>query len=167
MTILIDGISINVMTVHDIIAGASAVLQPGSASNAYYRNRDLMRLFHNVETINEYVLSTRFGRLYPDRGHSDEFVAFRAAQLICWGVQERLVESIPGDVISWKLIEREPVYEFIGRERDQNAVRTRGWLPAEKEEGEAIWAKELKRRERARLKDEKAKARMLAGGSVS
>ena len=158
MSIMINGVSINGMSLHDIIAGASTVLQQGSYSNSYYRNRDLIRLFGSDEDVTEHVITTRFRKLYLDRGHSDQFVAFRAAQLLCWGIEERLVEAVPGDVLSWKLVDREPVYEFIGRERDQHAVRTRGFLPAEQDEGEAVWAKELKRRERARLKAEKERA---------
>ncbi|MGV8953110.1 MAG: hypothetical protein ACOH2M_18575 [Cypionkella sp.] len=162
MTIMINGTSINRMTVPDIIAGSSADLQPSSSSNPYYRNRDLLRLFHNVETISEHVLTTRFRKLYVDRGHSDEFVAWRAGQMIAWGIEERLIEAVPGDGLAWKLVEREPVFEFIGRERDQNAQRVRNFLPENRVEGEAIWAKEAKRRDRAAAKLAKERAAKAA-----
>lgn len=166
MTITVNGTPIANMSLHDIIAGASVQLQQGSYSNSYYLNRDLIRMFGTSDTITEHVLESRFRRLYLDRGHTEQFVAFRAAQLVCWGVEQRLVEAIPGDSLTWKLVEREPVFEFAGRERDQNAIRSRGWLPVEKDEGEAAWAKELKRRERSRIKDEKTKAAAAAAAEL-
>lgn len=166
MSILINGTSINTMSVADIITGSSAELQPSSAANPYYRNRDLLRLFHGVETVSEHVLVTRFRRLYVDRGHSDEFVAYRAGQMIAWGMSERLLDPVPGDVLAWRLVEPQPVYEFIGRERDQNAVRTCDFLPEDQVEGEAIWTKELKRRERAAAKLEKERAAKDAASMV-
>src|SRR5690554_5459255 len=125
MAIMIGDRFLEEMSEREIFIAVTAPEHVGHGANAYYRNRDLIRLFGTAEIITEHVLVHRFERLHVDRGHSPNFKAMRAGELVGWGIREGLVEAVPGDTLSWKLLEREPVYEFIGRERDQNAVRVR------------------------------------------
>lgn len=155
MAIMINDRRLDDMSEHDILAAVTAPGYPGFTSNPYHRNRELLRLFGERETMTEHLLVARFEKLHVDRGHSANFKAMRAGELIGWGIREGLVGAVPGDTLSWKLLEREPVYEFIGRERDQNAVRVRCLSGDAAVEAAAVWAKELKRRARAAARHEK------------
>ena len=84
---------------------------------------------------------------------SEQFCALRVGETLGWSTEMGVVERLPG-CHTWRLLETERLFEIIGGARKERSLRVRGHT----DEGEAItaakfWNRELKRRERARLKD--------------
>ncbi|SDG83906.1 hypothetical protein [Pelagibacterium luteolum] len=123
---------------------------PGRGQMDYYRNRDLLKLYDGQDTLDiPGALKSYMHIAYKE--YSERFNALRLGELLNWGVQHGIVERVYGRA-QWTLVEREQQFELCGPERKQLAVRVRGLSGIEAVVGAKLWQRELKRRERARVK---------------
>jgi len=88
--------------------------------------------------------------MFPGGGYSRQFSAYRLGETINWACQHGIVRRCPNDI--WMLVLREPQFELCGPERKQVAVRVRALTGNAAIDADRIWQRELKRRERARVK---------------
>ena len=115
----------------------------------YHRNGDMLKMFGDRELLGVELAIGRYEATAPVF-YTPAFNALRAGELMNWASQHDLVERIDGP--AWRLIVREQQFELVGPENHQRAVRIRGLAGAEAVVGAKIWDRELKRRERARVK---------------
>lgn len=119
------------------------------------RNNHVLAAFggDEVATTEELVDRFRADAVRMREDFSNGFDALRVGEALQWGIQHRIVERIgarPGP--RWRLLERERQFELIGPENRQHAIRVRGLAGPEAVVAARLWDKELKRRERARVK---------------
>ncbi|MBJ3784504.1 hypothetical protein [Devosia sediminis] len=115
------------------------------------RNREILHGFGGKPERTSSELIASEGERHPE--WSDNFVALRVGESLGWAVEVRIVQRIPGGHV-WRLLETERMFEIIGGSRKERSLRVR----VHTDDAEAIvaaklWQKELKRRDRARLKD--------------
>lgn len=115
------------------------------------RNRDLLAGFAGKLERTSSELMAYVSEQHPD--WSEQFCALRVDETLGWAVEHGVVERLPGSH-TWRLLETERMFEIIGGHRKEGALRVRGHV----DDGEALvaaklWNRELKRRDRARLKD--------------
>lgn len=115
----------------------------------YLRNGYVLAAFADRDTATGTQLAQAFHEC-DRRGCSLQFNALRIGEALGWATDEGVVERGPD---GWRLIHRERQYECIGPENRQRAIRVLN-LPTAMEQRQAdmLWVRELKRRERMRVK---------------
>lgn len=75
-------------------------------------NLDLLRLFEERETLRQDEAVAVYGALFAKEKHTPEFTADRCANSLQWGVRLGiLAEMREGDRLSWRLLDRELMWE--------------------------------------------------------
>lgn len=120
-----------------------------------YRNRDLLELFEGVETIGISRVARRFVEMKRQHEFSEAFEARRAGEVLQWaidrGIAERIVEA---GQPAWRIVDREMQYLAVGPAAKQRAIRIRGLKdPDAAKKAAKLEKRELRRRQRARLKE--------------
>lgn len=158
MAIELEGTAIDDLPLDEIVRRAAKpehVIYPGGDRMDYYRNRDLLKLFDGggVFESDEFLAAEGVAErllMFPDGRYSKQFNVLRLGELINWGCRHGIVQRCPNDI--WRILAREPQFEMCGPERHQVAVRVRGLSGEAAVAATKIWQRELKRRERARVK---------------
>ena len=115
------------------------------------RNREILAGFNGKLERTSSELIAHMSEQHPD--WSEQFCALRIGESLGWALEHGVVERVPGGHV-WRLLQPERLFEIIGGHRKERSLRVRGHV----DDGEAIvaaklWARELKRRDRARIKD--------------
>ncbi|GAB5430161.1 MAG: hypothetical protein Devi2KO_36200 [Devosia indica] len=115
------------------------------------RNREILHGFGGkLERTSSELIAHESGH---HEEWSEQFCALRVGETLGWAVEHGIAERAPGSH-RWLLKEPERQFEIIGGARKERSLRVRGNV----DDGEALvaaklWNRELKRRDRARLKD--------------
>lgn len=160
MALFLDGQPIDDMPITAIVVGASNPARPvfagGNADWADYdRNRNLLRVFGRRDKLDaiaafEQYTSVVHGSSMTGRPHKPAFKALVCGELLAWATVNGLIERLAGP--RWRLLEREPRWELCGPARRQRPTQIRGLTGADAIAAEITWNRELKRRERERVK---------------
>lgn len=113
------------------------------------RNREILNGFadQNERTSSELIRSMWSQNLR----WGEQFCALRVGENLNWAVQQGIVERVPRSH-RWRLLEPIQQFELVGPMTKRRAIRIHnaGALQAESNK---LWAKELKRRERERIRE--------------
>lgn len=116
-----------------------------------YRNAEILEDFAgaNERTSTEFVAAESARH----RDWSEQFCALRVGERLGWAVENGIVQRVPYSP-RWQLLQRQKLFEIVGGERNRHAIRVRGIADAaEHAAAQRLWNRELKRRERERLRD--------------
>lgn len=119
----------------------------------FWRNRDLIAAFggRDVATTAELVDAYHEAARRPD--YSIKFDAMRFGEILHFALEHGLVERIGArPTPRWRLLQKEMQFELIGPAKKQRALRIRNVPPADAPAMHKLWTREVKRRERARLR---------------
>lgn len=158
--IILEGTPLDDLPLDEIVRRAAKpahVIFEGGDRMAFFRNRELLKLFGGAEIFESCeILSTAAIverlRIMPSAGYSHAFNALRAGELLNWSRQHGLVQQMHDPAGRWKLLIPEMQFELCGPERYQVAVRVRGLTGEAAIAADKIWKREWKRREKARVK---------------
>ena len=115
----------------------------------YHRNGTLLESFGDREQMGVDLAIARYMSI-TGGGYSAQFNSLRAGELMNWATRHGIVEQVEGP--AWRLMLREYQFELVGPETHQRAARVRGLTGAEAVIAAKLWDRELKRREKARVK---------------
>lgn len=115
------------------------------------RNREVLHGFGGkLERTSSELIADEAER-HPE--WSEQFCALRVGESLGWAVEHGVVERVPGSH-TWRLLESERLFGIVGGYRKERSLRARGHTDdAEAIVAAKLWAREQKRRDRARLKD--------------
>src|SRR5690606_31799441 len=116
-----------------------------------YRNAEILEDFAaaNERTSMELIAA----EAERHRDWSEQFCALRVGERLGWAVEHGIVQRVPYSP-RWQLLQRERQFEIVGGERNRHSIRVRGIADAaEHAAAQKLWNRELKRRERERLRD--------------
>lgn len=165
--ILLNGDPINELEIDEIVRRATDSGHHPFEGGAYWdftQNLNLLALFSTRKTIDIPVgmKNIKLDRTYRPY-HTDEFSALRLGELLNWGLRHGIVRPF-GQSRRWRLVHAERQFELCGSATRQRAVRVRGIDdPFDAAKAHTIWQRELKRRERARVKVAKAAVEEATG----
>lgn len=160
MPVFLDPDKINDLPPDEIVRRAADPehqIRPGGGHMDYVRNLDLLKLFdggrgfRKATTLSASDIAKRW-ELLPQGGYSWRFEVMRLGELINWGVARGLVRQLDDPNGRWKLLVREQQFELCGPVRKSVCLRVRGLTGLDAIAADRIWRRELKRRERARVK---------------
>lgn len=150
--IMIDGKNLDELSLRQIVEATANPARPffaGGDRMDYTRNSNLLTLFGESSALDAEAVADRYHFGIATGAYSTRFNALRAGELLAWATVQGLL-SREGD--KWRLDVRERVFELCGPELKPRAVRVRGLEGFEAAAAEKIWQRELKRREKARVK---------------
>jgi hypothetical protein len=150
--IMINGKRLHECSIGEIIDVASHPMRrrfDDRPDSPHYTNRNLIRAFAGAgeRTTSELIAKYPAG----SSDWSDQFNALRVGEALGWAVQEGIVERHRFHPDRWLLGHVQPQFENICRGARKRSIRIHnaGALQAEHDK---LWARELKTRERMRLK---------------
>lgn len=115
------------------------------------RNREILAGFDGKLERTSSELIAHVSEQHPD--WSEQFCALKIGESLGWAVEMGVVDRVPGSH-RWLLKEPDRMFEIIGGHRKERSLRVRGHTDdAEAIVAAKLWQKELKRRDRGRLKD--------------
>lgn len=150
--IMINGKRLHECSIGEIVEVASYPTRrrfDDRPDSPHYTNRNLIRAFAGAteRTTSELIAK------YPTGSSdwSEEFNALRVGEALGWAMQEGIVQRHPIHHDRWRLIHTEPQFENICRGARKRSIRiyNAGDLQAENNK---LWAREIKSRERQRVK---------------
>ncbi|UYO00232.1 MAG: hypothetical protein KIT02_03120 [Devosia sp.] len=149
---MIDGKLLDELSLREIVEATANPERPffaGGDRMDYTRNVSLLALYGTSSALDAEAIADRYHFEIATGAYTTRLNALRAGELIAWAISQRLVVRSND---RWHLVETERVFELCGPELRPKAVRVRGLEGAEAIVADKIWQRELKRREKARVK---------------
>jgi len=157
--ILIDGKSLWNCSIAEIMEGATRPTRTPwhlGDRHDYWQNCRVLEAFgdQEVAVVDDLIENFRAARQAMREDFTLTFDCLRLAEALQWGAKHGIVERVFGarPEPQWRLLVRERQFECVGPAARQVAIRVRGLQGPEGVAAAKLWDRELKRREKARLK---------------